>query len=135
MTASRIAWMLVLSAGISAALSTGCARTPRPAGPAPAAGPDRVQEMRDRFARVNPNVRVGAITGVLADERLAAVGDVNVADFQVGQSLTLIDSNAQTLTIGQIVRITDDSLHVRYRQPATGQREPQVGDMAVRVPM
>lgn len=126
--ASTLAMMVM-----AIAFGTGCARTARPEQPAPVASRDRVQQLRESYQRVNPNARVGVVTAVLPDENLAAVGDVPVGDFEVGQSMTITDANGDTLAIGQIVRITGDSLHLKYPAPPAGHRAPQVGDLAVRV--
>jgi hypothetical protein len=128
MTASRII-VLALSAGLLA----GCARTPRESETPPTASRDKVQELRDSYTRSDPNVRVGVVTSVLPEERLASVGDVSLDDFQDGQGLTFIDTNGKTLTYGHIVRITQSSLHVRYNAPGPDGRAPQKGDLAVRV--
>lgn len=129
MTASRII-VLALSAGLLA----GCTRTAREPEAPPTASRDKVQALRESYMRSNPNVRVGVVTNVLTEERLASVGDVSLDDFQDGQGLTFIDSSGKTLTYGHIVRITQSSLHVRYNAPAAGGRAPQKGDLAVRVP-
>ena len=97
--------------------------------PAP---PADVQAVRQAIRASDPKAIVGVVTAVLPDTSFASVGDVPVADFHVGEVVTFIDGEQHSLTHGVVKGISGDSLHVQYDKPATGGREPQVGDLAVR---
>ena len=90
-----------------------------------------VQQIRESYTRVDPNAKVGLVVAMLPEKGLAAVGDVPVADFQVGDVLVLMDTKQQIIGAGHVVAKTDDALHISYDVTAKG-RAPQVGDIAVK---
>jgi hypothetical protein len=116
----------------------GCANhQPAPAPPAavqPVGTPLSLAAARDQLTRANPNAEVGSVVAVLPESNLAAVGDMPLADFRVGDAVTFLDGNLNSLTLGTVVRIQNGNLHVRYDAPPAGHRLPEVGDIAVRIP-
>jgi hypothetical protein len=91
-------------------------------------------EIREAYQRINPANRVGVVIAVLPKENLAAVGDIAIADFQLGDTLVFIDTNERPLRYyGTVVNIVDNALHLRYARRESGGREPRVGDLAVRI--
>jgi hypothetical protein len=89
---------------------------------------------RDQLTRANPNAEVGSVVAVLPESNLAAVGNIPVANFRVGDAITFLDGDLNSLTLGTVVRIQNGNLHVRYDAPPAGHRLPEVGDIAVRIP-
>jgi hypothetical protein len=112
-------------------LLTGCQTPPKDTA-APPADEETLRLIRQSFTATDPKAIVGLVTAVLPDQMYAAVGDVDVKDFNEGEVVTFIDSNKQPLVNGVIKKVTADALHVQYEKPATGSRAPKVGDLAVR---
>jgi hypothetical protein len=110
----------------------GCAPTRLPANEVPQAR-QTAEEIRERYQRINPANRVGVVLAVLPRENLAAVGDIAVKDFAMGDTLVFIDDSENPIIDGTVVNITDNALHLRYSKPKLGRREPKPGDLAVRV--
>ena len=108
----------------------GCqAPAPAPAtqpAPVAAATTDDLERIRASYKSQNPGVDVGVVDDVLPAENLAQVNEVNVADFKEGDTVCFIDSATNPLVCGQIQRITDGHLHVKYEAP-TGDRRADEG--------
>jgi hypothetical protein len=100
--------------------------------PAPPVTQAQLDQTRAEFQQSHPDARVGIVTDVLPDSHLASVGSVNIADFSVGDIVTFLDSNRQTLTLGTVERVNPDTVTVRFSDPLPSGRVPAVGDMAVR---
>ena len=94
--------------------------------------PQAVQEIRQSYKSVDPNARVGVVIAILPQKGLVAVGDVAVADFKEGDVLVLMDSQRHIIAVGKVVAKTAEALHVSYDITGADQREPQVGDLAVK---
>jgi hypothetical protein len=92
-----------------------------------------VSEIRERYQRTNSKTRVGLVIGSNADSSLVSVGEINPKEFRVGDKVVFVDSNQNTLASGEVVRILQDSIHVRYDRPAGG-RGPREGDVMVMFP-
>jgi hypothetical protein len=88
--------------------------------------------VRAAIQTAQPDALVGVVSEVLTDERFAAVRDIPVDQFGMGQILSVINTDQQLVTHGQVVRIVGDALHIQYDAPPAGGRAPQVGDLAVR---
>ena len=84
-----------------------------------------------RSRHQNPKTRVGVVVDILPNQNLAAVGDVQISDCYVGETICFIDANSIPIVCGTVQRITSDQIHVKYEAPATGHRAPMVGDIAV----
>jgi hypothetical protein len=91
-----------------------------------------VAAVRQQILQNDPYVIVGFVTQTLPRERFAAVGDVPLDQFRVGQIVTFMDIRQKPLTRGVIRRITSTELHVEYDKPPFGARAPRVGDLALR---
>lgn len=89
-----------------------------------------VATVRDRYMRLNPENRVGVVTAVRGDARLAAVSDIPLQDFGIGDVLVFVDDRERPFNSGEIVNATSDALHVRFDG---GRRAPRVGELAVRL--
>lgn len=100
--------------------------------PAPTvAGPEEIERIRASYKAQNPHVDVGVVQDVLPAENLAAVGDVNVANYKNGDVVCFIDATTAPLVCGQVVRVTENQVHVKYEDPVTGKRAPMRGDLGV----
>lgn len=100
-------------------------------GPTPLS-PETVQQIRQSYAAVDPNARVGIVIAALPEKGLVAVGDVAVADFKEGDVIVFIDGNRQVIAAGKVVATTADAIHVSYDLADPKGREPGVGDLAVK---
>jgi hypothetical protein len=92
---------------------------------------DQIAQVRDSFTAQNPKTRIGVVVDILPNQNLAAVGDVQISDFYIGESVCFIDANSNPVVCGTVQRITADQIHVKYEAPAVGHRAPMVGDIAV----
>lgn len=108
----------------------GCQNKPDPAEPDTSPVSMDAASVRERYTRINPQNRVGVVTAVRADANLAAVGDIPLQDFGVGDILVLVDEREQPFNSGVVVNATSDALHVRFDE---NRRAPRVGELAVRL--
>jgi len=95
-----------------------------------ASGEQAAAQIREKYQRLNPKNRVGVVVAVRSESNLAAVGDIPIQDFGVGDVVTFIHANEEPFNSGVVVNATADALHVRYE---SGKREPKVGDLVVRL--
>jgi len=103
--------------------------------PASAADAQTVQSIRDKYFRAYPESQVGVIIAMLKDEPLAAVGDLpSTANLRENLIVTFLDRDERVLTTGTIVRVLQDSVHVRYDPPPRSGRTPRRGDIMVSTP-
>jgi hypothetical protein len=117
--------ILALFAAVTMA---GCATKPAPAPSMPVSS-DTLQSLEASFKAVDPNARLASVTDVLSDAGFARLGEATAADFPVGTTVALIDSNRNVLAMGTVVK-ADNVIDVEYQ--VTGARGPAVGDVAVR---
>lgn len=105
---------------------------PQVAAPPPA-DTKLVQEIQSAMQKINPRVRVGRIVAVVPEAQLAALGDVNTKDFQVGDVVSLMSPSQAVYGAAEVVRITDQAVHVKYRNNPRNSMPitPKVGDLAV----
>src|SRR4051794_29576883 len=99
---------------------------------APPTNPDAAENMRTRFSQADPNAATGVVATVLADKQYAAVSNVDVNKFTVGDTVTLLDGNFQTLAFGTVKAVVRTALHVKYDPAPNASRGPQSGDLVVR---
>jgi hypothetical protein len=121
---------LVLSVAL-VALAGGCASKSKPDGeklPPPSA--QDAAAVRERFMRATPQARVGVVAAVSPETHLAAVGDLPLQDFAIGDVLTFIDAAEKPFNNGTVVNASSQYLHVRYE---TDRRAPRVGELAVHI--
>ncbi len=115
-----------------AMLMVGCQAPPaKTMAVAAPATPDQIETLRNSFHNQNPNTELGVVIEVLPAEMLAAVSGVDPAKFRVGDTVCFVDSNANPLVCGAVVRVTDSQVHVKYDNPASNRRGPVRGDLAV----
>ena len=107
----------------------GCGNKPGRDAEAPAVSVD-VDAVRERYHRLNSQNRVGVVTAVRRGANLAAVGDIPLQDFGIGDVLVFIDGRERPFNSGEVVNATSDALHVRFDGE---RRAPRVGEMAVRL--
>ena len=115
---------------LALAMLSGCTTSPESI--APPVSPEQLSQMRDEYRRTDRDARVGLVTAVLASDNLAAVSNVPVKDFSIGDIITFIDSNGRVLTLGNVEAINRNSITVRYSNPGPHGRAPVEGDAAVR---
>lgn len=110
---------------------TGCQNKPEPTESAlpPVADIDAAT-VRERYMQLNPGNRVGVVTAVREQSNLAAVEDIPLQDFGIGDVLVFVDSREQPFNSGRVVNATSNGLHVLYE---SNQRAPRVGELAVRL--
>jgi hypothetical protein len=99
---------------------------------APPADEETLRLVRQSFTASDPTAIVGLVIAVLPDQLYAAVGDVDVKDFNEGDAISFIDSDKKFLVNGVVKKVTSDALHIQYQPPAPNSRAPKVGDLAVR---
>lgn len=133
----RLAGILVLGL----VLAIGCRPKRQPAPPAPSPlemARTRAEALRESYRAIDPKARVGMVISTRADFSLAAVGDVPISDFRVGDAISFIGSgeqaNAQAMAHGTVTQIDTAAnlLIVRYEIAPSNGRAPQAGDLAVR---
>ena len=101
-------------------------------GAAEAVSPEKLQEVRQSYVAIDPNARVGMVIATLPGKGLVAVGEVAVADFKEGDVVVLMNSDRHIIAAGKVVAKTADAVHVSYDIAGADEREPQVGDLAVK---
>lgn len=119
----------MLVAALMLGVVGGCHQKKQTASPA---SPEVLQEVRQSYTQIDPNARVGVVIAALPDKGLVAVGDVAVADFKEGDVVVLMDSERHIIAAGKVVAKTADAVHVSYDIAGADEREPQVGDLAVK---
>jgi hypothetical protein len=92
-------------------------------------------EAKARLQKLDPGANVGRVIAVLPDERMASIGEINVQEFQRGQTIQIIGADDQPVASGVVLNIVNDTLHVRYNPVGEGGRRPYVGDIAIRFSM
>lgn len=117
---------------LAAVLVAGCTKTTGPIGTAPPT-PDRVAELRAKITGEHPGAVVGVVTAVLPENSLVAIADVAVDEIRMGDVMSLIDADENTLAHGKVVRRLESSVHVKYESEVNA-RAPLTGDAAVRLP-
>lgn len=125
----RIAALVVVMCCVLAGCRAEKQDQPQTAAPA---SEDRVRMIRQNYQSIDPAARVGLVIAVRPEYRLAAVSDVAVEDFSVGDVVVFVDANEEPLVNGTVVAKTEDAIHVKYNEPKSGGRAPNVGDLAVR---
>jgi hypothetical protein len=111
-------------------VAAGCPNKKQPAGADTSPVSMDVASVRARYMRLNPQNRVGVVTAVRPEAHLAAVGDLPLQDFGIGDVLVFVDEHEQPFNSGEIVNATSTALHVRYDE---NRRAPRVGELAVRL--
>jgi hypothetical protein len=134
-TASQIAVvMAVFMACVCGCRSTNEQR-PGEAGaskPAPAPSEQQASEIRQQLMAADPNVLIGEVLDVVPESQMAAVGNVDASRFKVHDVLVFIDGAKQPQSTGEVQRIANGQLIVRYEPLQKGNRAPRLGDLAVR---
>ena len=94
----------------------------------------RVEALREDLVRENSGAIVGPVLDVLTKSDLAAVGEVPVDRLHPGDVVTFMDLNHNVIDTGVILKVVNDTVHVRYDRPKKNGRAPRQGDLMVRVP-
>ncbi len=134
MHALKLAKVLVLIGLVTTAVA--CRPKPKPQvmPPAPAPADERtVAAIRQQFQAIDPRTIVGMVIKVLPSDALLAVGDVPTDQFKVGDVMGIYNTDTVLLAQGRVIRITADTVHLKYDRPEAGQRAPAEGDLAIRV--
>ena len=128
---SSVVPFLLLAALLPSLACGGCANKNKAKGEEQAAvGEVDVAAVRQRYMSINPNNRVGVVVAVHDSSNLAAVGDIPLQDFGIGDVLVFLDARERPFNSGEIVNATSTALHVRYDPQ---RRAPRVGELAVRL--
>jgi hypothetical protein len=125
-----IVWVTVIASGLLA----GCQTTQREqAGPPP--NDERIRMITASYRQADPNVRLAVVTATLPDAKLAAATSDSAADFKDDAVVLFIDANEHTIAHGNVVRVVEDSVHIKYEPESleTGGRAPREGDVAVHI--
>jgi hypothetical protein len=122
--------MMTLAVGLVA----GCRAAPsgEPVLPPPATV-EMVQELRDRLQQVDPNARVGLVTYVGAEQKLATVGQTQINRYREGDIITFLDSAQVEVARGRVVRVGEASVVVQYEPHGPSARDLIEGDIAVAI--
>ena len=75
---------------------------------------------------------IGQVVDVVPESQMAAVGNVDANRFKVHDALVFIDAAKQPQSTGEVLRIENGQLLVRYEPLEKGNRAPRLGDLAVR---
>ena len=127
---SMTRWAVICVMGMG--LLAGCQRkAAEPVVVEPPPPPRLDEDVRARYQKLYPDSHIGRVIATLPGERLAAIAELPVKQYTKGDALTFIGAEG-TLVSGEVVAVVQDTLHVRYAEPAAGQRGPVVGDLAVR---
>jgi hypothetical protein len=113
----------------AALVSLAACQTAPDARSAPAVSADDYPRLKQMYER-DPNAVVGRVSDTLPPERLVAIADLPVQKIMVGDAFTLLDAKGQEIALGSVIKITGDSVVVKY-DPPTGPRPPQTGDLAI----
>jgi hypothetical protein len=124
---SVIAVMMIVGAGLG-----GCRSTNDQSAAAPPPSQQQASQIRQQLMAQDPNALIGQVVDVLPESQMAAVGDVDVNRFKVRDTLVFIDGAKQPQSTGEVLRIENGQLVVRYETLAKGNRAPRKGDLAVR---
>ncbi|HEX4797065.1 MAG TPA: hypothetical protein VH370_24955 [Humisphaera sp.] len=121
-------WVMVIAVG----LVCGCQQKPPPPAPEPATTPQMAAAVRQNILQQDPMAKVGEVKEVYAERNLAAVGDVDVKEFAVGQVIVFVSGNLSPIASGQIIQIANDAglLVVKY---SVTKRAPVKGDLAAKM--
>jgi hypothetical protein len=130
MSPRRSGLLVVFAASLFAVALTGCQNKKKQADEVPPVSEINAEAVRERYMRTNPNNRVGVVTAVSEASHLAAVGDIPLQDFGIGDVLVFVDAREQPFNSGKVVNASATSLHVQYE---ANQRAPRVGELAVRL--
>jgi hypothetical protein len=120
---TSLRWVAVCMLGV--VIVGGCSSKPEEA-PAPPPSAELSDDLVAAYRKKHPDALIGRVMAVLPEHRLVSVGDVPVVDFKIGDAVVFVSSNDQQLTSGDVVNIVKDRVHVRYADPPSGGRPPQV---------
>jgi hypothetical protein len=123
-------WVVLV---IAAGLVSGCQQKPPPGPPSePAPTAANSAALRQNILKRDPMAKVGEVKAVYAERNLAAIGDIDVKEFAVGQIILIVGGNLNPVATGTIVQIANDEglLVVKY---TVDKRAPVVGDLGVRM--
>lgn len=134
MSALRLAGVVM----IGSLLLAGC-QNKKPAAPSPQPTLESAQatarELQASYREVDPQARVGVVVEARPEQDLAAVGEVQLQDFHVGEAVSFIDSQQKPIANGSVLSLDQEAnvLVVKYSLPSSGGRAPQPGDLLVRL--
>jgi hypothetical protein len=130
-------WVLRLaSVTLPASLMIGCAAPPPAApaaAPAPPATSNDVSHVQMELQQHDKGAVAGSVIKILSASHLAAVvlaSQHNASMVRVDDAFTFTDSNQNPIANGKVVSVDQGIVVVSY-VPATGGREPSVGDIAI----
>ena len=119
MTANRLTALSGLLL-VGTAVLAGCQPPPPPPTvvvpvvPPPPTTADRVAAYRAMVEKVKPGSIVGLVVATQSESNLAAVGDLPVQDFKVGQTVSFVDIDGNVINHGFVKNVTNEFLVVQY---------------------
>lgn len=123
----------IVMAAVCAAValgSIGCKSKPQAESPTPPPTVLQVSELREQYARVAPQAKLGVVAVVLPDLDYLRVEEIDTANLKAGDLLTFIDATQTVVAYGTVEKVLDgNSLAVKFEP---GIRRPAVGDVAVK---
>jgi hypothetical protein len=84
------------------------------------------------YRKKHPEALIGRVVAIRSQDRLLAAGDLPIVDFKRGDAVVILGSSQEQIATGDVVSMGNNWIHVHYSETATGQREPQLGDLVVR---
>jgi ABC-type amino acid transport substrate-binding protein len=115
---------------LAGALLAGC-QAPTKVLPSHPVSSEVLAQLQAEFAQADAGARVGSVDDVKADVMYVAVGQISGSDFPIGTAVAIIDSNKQVIALGTVKQTFESTVHVKYEKKS-GQRDPKVGDAAVK---
>ncbi len=112
-----------------------CQKNTAPPPPAVVQPPTPTPATADTISAIRaaePKALIGRVVVVLPTDRLAAIGEVPVQDFKVGDRLSFM-GNEGFLTTGVVLRI-ESTVNVKWDPPGPKGRAPIAGDLCVKFP-
>ncbi len=107
-------------------------KAPPPPPPSKVMDAATLESLRQHFRAENADIVVAGVSEVLPADDFLAVRDVDLGDFAAGTSVSVIDSNRNTLAHGNVVKIDNGEVQIAFT--TTGVRRPQVGDAVIPFP-
>jgi len=127
----------MLSQVVLGGVLAGCHQEPPPPPPAPPPpmSSAQISRMQQDYIKADPNMRLGRVEGVRAQDSLAAVSGIAFGDVRLKDAVTFADSSNKVIANGLIITMDKENaslLVVKY-EIAPGGRAPELGDVVYRV--
>lgn len=88
----------------------------------------------ESWQATHPGAHAGVVDAVLPARRMASVADLPANQITNGTVITILNNRQQTLVSGVVIAKSGGDVQIEYEPLAGGERDPQVGDLAVWFP-